>query len=64
MGAKKKEIKDLKAADLGIAPEPPQLSVARLESLPPRPPGRVIGGDVHEAVRELVRALREEAKAI
>ena len=64
MGAKKKEVRDLKAADLDIAPEPPQLSIARLEALPPRPPGRIVGGDVHEAVRELVRVLREEAKAI
>jgi electron transfer flavoprotein beta subunit len=64
MGAKKKEIKDLKAADLGLAAEPPQLSVLALEALPPRPPGRIIPGEVPVAVKELVKALREEAKAI
>jgi len=64
MGAKKKEIKDLKASDLGLPTGPPQLSVVALEALPPRPPGRVIPGDVGTAVKELVRALREEAKAI
>jgi electron transfer flavoprotein beta subunit len=64
MGAKKKEIKELKAADLGLAAAPPQLSLVALETLPPRPPGRVIPGDVPAAVKELVRALREEAKAI
>jgi len=64
MGAKKKEIKDLKAGDLGLGSEPPQLSVLKLEALPPRPPGRIIQGDVQTAVKELVRALREEAKAI
>jgi electron transfer flavoprotein beta subunit len=64
MGAKKKEIKDLKASDLGLAAETPQLSTVTLEALPPRPPGRVIQGDVPTAVKELVRALREEAKAI
>src|SRR5437016_5413463 len=64
MGAKKKEIKDLKASDLGLAAEPPQLSIVTLEALPPRPPGRVIPGDVPTAVKELVRSLREEAKAI
>jgi electron transfer flavoprotein beta subunit len=64
MGAKKKEIKDVKAGDLGLAAEPPQLSVVKLEALPPRPPGRVIAGDVKDAVRELVRSLREDAKAI
>jgi electron transfer flavoprotein beta subunit len=64
MGAKKKEIRDVKAADLGLAAEPPQLRVVKLETLPPRPPGRVIQGDVPTAVKELVRALREEAKAV
>ena len=45
MGAKKKEIKDVKAADLGLAAEPPALSVVKLEALPPRPPGRIIQGE-------------------
>ncbi len=64
MGAKKKEIKDVKAADLGIAAESPALSVVKLEALPPRPPGRIIPGEPPEAVKELVRSLREDAKAI
>jgi electron transfer flavoprotein beta subunit len=64
MGAKKKEIKDVKAAELGITPGAPRLAVKNLEALPPRPPGRVISGEVKDAVKELVRALREEAKAI
>jgi electron transfer flavoprotein beta subunit len=64
MGAKKKEIKDLKSGDLGLASVTPELSVTKLEALPPRPPGRIIPGDVKDAVKELVRALREDAKAI
>jgi electron transfer flavoprotein beta subunit len=64
MGAKKKEIREVKAADLGIAAEAPVLAVAALEPLPPRPPGRIITGEAGEAARELVRALREDAKAI
>jgi electron transfer flavoprotein beta subunit len=64
MGAKKKEIKDVKAADLGLGAVERQLNIVGLEALPPRPPGRVIQGDVPTAVKELVRALREEAKAI
>jgi electron transfer flavoprotein beta subunit len=64
MGAKKKEIKDLKASDVGGAAGPPQLSVVGLQALPPRPPGRIIQGDVPTAVKELVRSLREDAKAI
>jgi electron transfer flavoprotein beta subunit len=64
MGAKKKEIKDVKAADLGLASEAPALSVVKLEALPPRPPGRIIPGDAAEAAKALVKALREDAKAI
>ena len=64
MGAKKKEIKDLKASDLGLAAEVPQLAIVGFEALPPRPPGRIIDGDVQTAVKELVRSLREDAKAI
>jgi electron transfer flavoprotein beta subunit len=64
MGAKKKEIKEVKADALGIKPEAPQLSVVKLEALPARPPGRIIPGEIKEAVTELVRSLREEAKAI
>src|SRR5438309_6556931 len=60
MGAKKKEIKDLKASDLGLAGEAVQLSVTALVALAPRPPGRIIQGDVPAAVKELVRSLRED----
>src|SRR5881296_3518535 len=64
MGAKKKEIKDVKAADLGLAQDAAGLSVMKLDALPPRPPGRIIPGEPADAVKELVRALREDAKAI
>jgi electron transfer flavoprotein beta subunit len=64
MGAKKKQIKDVTAADLGISAEPPALSVVKLEPLPPRPPGRIIAGEPADAAKELVRSLREDAKAI
>lgn len=64
MGAKKKEIKDLKAADLGLEVGGAALSVVTLEALPPRPPGRIVPGEPATAVKELVRSLREDAKAI
>ena len=67
MGAKKKEVKEWKVADLqpgGMSAMTAALEVVALEALPPRPPGRVIPGEVKDAVKELVRALREEAKAI
>jgi len=67
MGAKKKEIKELKVADLpGLAAGSltPGLEVVALEALPPRPPGRILTGDPKDMARELVRALREDVKAI
>jgi electron transfer flavoprotein beta subunit len=64
MGAKKKEIMDVKAGDLGLASTTPELSITALEALPARPPGRIIPGEVKDAVKELVRSLREDAKAI
>ncbi len=64
MGAKKKEVRDLKASDLGIGEVAPQLGVVALEALPPRPPGRILTGEAKDMARELVRALREDAKAV
>src|SRR3989454_1763547 len=45
MGAKKKEVKDIKLADLGLAAATRELEVVGLEALPPRPPGRILTGD-------------------
>jgi electron transfer flavoprotein beta subunit len=67
MGAKKKEVKEWKAADLqpgGLGAVAPALEVVALEALPPRPPGRILTGDPKEMARELVRTLREDVKAI
>lgn len=64
MGARKKEIRDLKLADLGLADVGPRLEVVRLEALPPRPPGRILTGDPREMARELVRALHEDLKVV
>ena len=65
MGAKKKEIRDVKAADLpGLGAPAAQLEVVALEALPPRPPGRILTGEPKDMARELVRALREDVKAI
>ena len=66
MGAKKKEVKELKAADLqaGGSGAGAALEVVALEALPPRPPGRILTGDPKDMARELVRTLREDVKAI
>ncbi len=64
MGAKRKEIRDVKPSDLGLDSDGREIQVVTLESLPPRPPGRILTGDPAQAVKELVRALREDAKVI
>lgn len=58
MAAKKKTIEE-RPADLGA----PALEVVALELPPPRAAGRIVGEGA-AAVPELVRVLREEAKAI
>ena len=65
MGAKKKEIRDVKTADLpGLGTPASQLEVVALEAPPPRPPGRILTGEPKDMARELVRALREDLKVI
>ena len=69
MKAKKKELKTLTLADLGIAAEAAGFSGAKMKldrvSLPaPRQAGRIITGEPAHAAEKLVTALIEEAKAI
>lgn len=58
MKAKKKPI-----AEVVPPPPAPKIETVKLDPPPPRPPGRIVGTGV-EAVPELVRLLREEAKVI
>jgi len=63
MASKKKQIESKPVDSLGVSAA--KIEVASLEPPPPRPPGRVIAGDSPEAkAKELVKALREEAKVI
>ncbi len=69
MGAKKKPIKDWKAADVGLdasqlGAQGAKVQVTRVDPPAPRPPGKLIPGDAPTAAKELVRLLREEAKVI
>jgi electron transfer flavoprotein beta subunit len=67
MLAGKKEIPKLKLADLGLSPEDlkPRTQVLAATLPPERKAGRIIEAPTpQEAVHELVRALREEAKVI
>lgn len=69
MKAKTKEIKKMTLANLGLNPAEFGVAAARFEvkgmSMPPkREGGRIIEGELPEAVKELVRLLHEEAKVI
>lgn len=69
MKAKKKEVKPLNAAALGLAADQVGAAGAKTRILkytppPSRPPGKVISGEIIDAAKNLVKLLREEAKAI
>ncbi len=66
MAAKKKPIAVRSIQSLGLAPDAlqPRLAMEEVYLPPSRPPGKILTGDVSEAVPELVRLLHEEAKVI
>ncbi len=69
MKAKKKEVKPMTAAALGLPADQTGAAGAKTKILkytppPSRPPGKVITGEVLDAAKNLVRLLREEAKVI
>ena len=69
MKAKKKEVKVMTAADLGLDASAVGLAGSKVKiigwSMPDeRPAGRVLPGEPEETVKELVRLLREEAKVL
>ncbi|MHB1404601.1 MAG: electron transfer flavoprotein subunit beta/FixA family protein [Desulfitobacteriaceae bacterium] len=66
MKAKKKELKTLSLSDLGLSASDAAAKMKTEKfSLPaPRQAGRKLSGDVAQAVQELARLLREEAKVL
>lgn len=66
MKAKKKEIKILTIADLGIsaAELAPKMSITKISLPSPRKGGKKVTGESVDVARELARLLREEAKVI
>ena len=66
MKAKKKEIKGLTLADLGmsVADLSPKMSITKFSLPSPRKGGIKISGEAADAAKELARILREEAKVI
>jgi electron transfer flavoprotein beta subunit len=64
MKAKKIEIKKITLSELGISETQNKVRLLKLSAPAEKPQGRVIPGEPAEAVRELVRLLREEAKVL
>ena len=68
MKAKRKPVTNYSPADLGIDGEvgadAAQTTLSDFRSPPGRPAGRILQGELRDQVRELVKALREEAKVL
>lgn len=64
MKAKKKEIKQVALADLGLDPSLGGSRVLKLDAVPERSGATMIEGNVQEKVLELVRILKEEEKIL
>jgi electron transfer flavoprotein beta subunit len=64
MKAKKKEVKQLDIAELGLDLASPQTELIHLEAVPERGPARMMEGSTREMVEQLVRILKDEEKVI
>ena len=69
MKAKKKEVKAINLASLGLPADQVGAAGSKtkiLKYIPPpsRPPGKIISGEILDAAKNLVKLLREEAKVI
>lgn len=64
MKAKKKEIKQLKMADLGVSDGDKKIRMVNMQLPPPKQAGKKISGDAKTQAHELTRLLREEAKVL
>ena len=64
MKAKKKEIKELNLADLGIDEGAGAVTLEKLELVPERSGAKMIEGSVDAQVTELVRILKEDEKVL
>ncbi len=64
MKAKKKEVKTLKGADVGVSDGDQKIRYKNFQLPPPKQAGKKIAGDASAQAKELVRALHEEAKVV
>jgi len=60
--AKKKEVKQIDIADLGLDLSAPLTEIVNLEAVPERGEARILEGSTRESVEQLVRILKEEEK--
>lgn len=64
MKAKKKEVKMLKMADVGVSEADQKIRYKSLQLPPPKQAGKKLAGDPATQAKDLVRLLHEEAKVI
>jgi electron transfer flavoprotein beta subunit len=64
MKAKKKPIKEMTLADLGVEDDSPRSETIKLQKVAERSGARMLDGDIRQAVETLVRILKEEEKVI
>jgi len=64
MKAKKKEIKELSLADLGLEASTGKIVLEKLELVPERAGAKILEGSVEEQVTELIRILKEDERVI
>ncbi len=64
MKAKKKEVKALKMADVGVSESDQKIRFKNYQLPPPKQAGKKIAGDPATQAKELVRLLHEEAKVV
>ncbi|WP_319408235.1 electron transfer flavoprotein subunit beta/FixA family protein [uncultured Desulfosarcina sp.] len=64
MKAKKKPIKEMTIADLGVSVDGARSELVKLEKVPERTGAKMMDGDIRQAVEALVTILKEEEKVI
>ncbi len=64
MKAKKKEVKSLKAGDVGVSDSDQKIRYKNFQLPPPKQAGKKLSGDPAAQAKELVRLLHEEAKVV
>ena len=64
MKAKKKEVKALKLADVGVSSSDQKIKLKNFQLPPPKQAGKKIDGDAAAQAKALVTALHNEAKVI